>query len=1041
MANDDDIFKKIDDEANEFDTFIDTQETRIAALPPEEQDKAYETLDQATSRGDSILNQKYDIAEQGGEIPEDLRIFPKKEKGEGVWQWLLGSFSKLGSAAPLAAEALLPSTQEKPGESARLFKEAGKSLIPFYETVTGDKTERRIFSDVLEKAGVSELGSLSELIPATYSETGEEWLKFKKDGLLDFTGRGTLGFGLDVLGDPTNILLLGPVRRGAQGLLQGVNKVAGGAIGKALPKRLGVKTLRDLAVVTPGVKTLVRGFDKLSFLSRNVKHQAGAEKALRKYLDDGGRITGEEVDRVVKLFEDIKVFKDKKVFDSLSKLDDITRLHEAGKLDEIAKLMPDKLEVIVKNGKVNSDAFLDVLVAEERLTAKQMAAAQKVRQFLDGEGALKLQELGLIEKHMLHNYMPRKLVDMSILDDLSDTALDALRRENPEALAQIERLVLSKEHAKTLGLEGATINNALRASTMAPARADKLRVFSNFQDAANHAKILGGRIERNIPKLLAETAISRRKKVALLQLEKDLGEVFGSRLPKEVVDTLRQIGIGKSPLPEILQKASKMWNKHFLNRVKYGLTFPFPAYHLRNIMDDTFRGYEKLGVKWLNPFASRSAGHILSQGDKMIDLGQGMSMHASELYQHFVNMGIVKSSFLRADLNKKILDVSKRIATAKSPLRAMIKKATDFLPVSETFALKMNNHARIKGGLISLVDELKKKKITKLSGEGFENALLKAAKDSKDAFIDLADLGPIDDLLAQVIPFYRFTRKNVPFQIKTILTQPQRISKLGVVRNNMRTDQLSDEDQAALSPYIRDNLTLSLGDNLNGNTSLLAGTGLSIEELNRFFNTQSLPDTIRQLTIGQSAPPLQFLYTYISNKHPFFGSELDSYRGKKTYRIFHDNKSLNKLVGGVSRIATKKVDGKIQYKYELDDPKQYYKTMMIYSPIISAGASAIPGLGGILSGVVSPRGIDAFAKATNDKPEFDSQFMLNLAKQTVSPMKVREYDFDQLKMFSLLRDMSEAYKGLKSEERRLSALYEIGGDLSGDDEDDEWNTD
>lgn len=47
---------------------------------------------------------------------------------------------------------------------------------------------------------------LSEDIPSLYSETGDEWLKFKKDGPMDWSPAGVAGFGIDVAADPTNFI-------------------------------------------------------------------------------------------------------------------------------------------------------------------------------------------------------------------------------------------------------------------------------------------------------------------------------------------------------------------------------------------------------------------------------------------------------------------------------------------------------------------------------------------------------------------------------------------------------------------------------------------------------------------------------------------------------------------------------------------------------------------------------------------------------------------------------------------------------------------
>ncbi len=61
-------------------------------------------------------------------------------------------------------------------------------------------------ADILEKIGVQEGGSFSNVLPDLYSETGDEFLKFKKGGMLDPTERGAAGFAIDIATDPATWL-------------------------------------------------------------------------------------------------------------------------------------------------------------------------------------------------------------------------------------------------------------------------------------------------------------------------------------------------------------------------------------------------------------------------------------------------------------------------------------------------------------------------------------------------------------------------------------------------------------------------------------------------------------------------------------------------------------------------------------------------------------------------------------------------------------------------------------------------------------------
>lgn len=83
------------------------------------------------------------------------------------------------------------------------------------KTVTGDdwvnalKGKALSSNEILEKEGVPAGGSLSQILPSLYSDTGNEWLKFQRGGPFDATPRGAVGLGLDIITDPLTYLTFG----------------------------------------------------------------------------------------------------------------------------------------------------------------------------------------------------------------------------------------------------------------------------------------------------------------------------------------------------------------------------------------------------------------------------------------------------------------------------------------------------------------------------------------------------------------------------------------------------------------------------------------------------------------------------------------------------------------------------------------------------------------------------------------------------------------------------------------------------------------
>jgi len=79
--------------------------------------------------------------------------------------------------------------------------------------------------EYLQKAGVPE-GALSSAVPSAYSDTGNEWFKLKKGGMLDPTLRGTVGFAGDVATDPMTYASLGASALAKKGMTGVAGKIA-----------------------------------------------------------------------------------------------------------------------------------------------------------------------------------------------------------------------------------------------------------------------------------------------------------------------------------------------------------------------------------------------------------------------------------------------------------------------------------------------------------------------------------------------------------------------------------------------------------------------------------------------------------------------------------------------------------------------------------------------------------------------------------------------------------------------------------------------
>lgn len=99
--------------------------------------------------------------------------------------------------------------------------------------------EAPLSDEFMKRAGVGEMGRLSEVVPQAFNETGEEFFQLQRGGPLDVTGRGALGFAMDTATDPT-----GAIKKLRQAL--GFGQKALRESGEALEKSALRKVDKDL---------------------------------------------------------------------------------------------------------------------------------------------------------------------------------------------------------------------------------------------------------------------------------------------------------------------------------------------------------------------------------------------------------------------------------------------------------------------------------------------------------------------------------------------------------------------------------------------------------------------------------------------------------------------------------------------------------------------------------------------------------------------------------------------------------------------------
>jgi hypothetical protein len=127
---------------------------------------------------------------------------PIWETAKGAGRNLIDFISRPNYAAAGAAEELF---SPQGGGGIAALKRAGSEIFSGIGPIKGQKEG---FGQVMEQAGVGEMGKLSDVMGFMYNDTGEG-IALQRGGALDPTGRGAIGLAGDIFLDPTTYLTAG----------------------------------------------------------------------------------------------------------------------------------------------------------------------------------------------------------------------------------------------------------------------------------------------------------------------------------------------------------------------------------------------------------------------------------------------------------------------------------------------------------------------------------------------------------------------------------------------------------------------------------------------------------------------------------------------------------------------------------------------------------------------------------------------------------------------------------------------------------------
>ena len=567
------------------------------------------------------------------------------------------------------------------------------------------------------------------------------------------------GFVGDVLGDPLTYVGAGAARA----IGKGVSAVTPNVV-KNLAENLGrTDVARGLGVYRGDVRVAKEAADKARLSAAGQRSVIEQEvKQLRKEIDrmagaagvsydDAARAFAEAIENPVKKMQGRGVTEEGYPFYTAPTPDEAMRLRMTEELEASGGQFNQELFDLAKRHKIEYEDFLEL---EKR-------AGVKITDIMDNS-----RDLG-VQSYLPHILGPKGRSALSGSKSFADwfrspaQHASALPRDIKGTIKEI-----NVEYAQKL--EGQQLLHLDPALLMGVRKGRHITGMAGAQYLKDVAKALGHQkqliYDPKSKKMIKGVEVKGYKDFPL----EEGGKWFDPQVAK-LIEEQHKLLVNPRVTSQFLkhfdelQGLWKMWS--------LGVR---PAYHVRNLVGNIWNAYSLAGVK--NPLSYKEAAEIQNQARRgtISETDKLGEYTYKELYDAALERGVVGRGQYGADVTRN-LERTLEGEMGLAPLGGMGGRlyGTESLPLRYGFNFggMVENNAR----LAVFLDKVKK-------GSSFDEASMF----TKKALFDYSDLSGFEqNVFKRLIPFYTWSRKNIPAQIEGILTNPQRYQKLTTAREQI----------------------------------------------------------------------------------------------------------------------------------------------------------------------------------------------------------------------------------------------------------------
>lgn len=302
-----------------------------------------------------------------------------------------------------------------------------------------------------------------------------------------------------------------------------------------------------------------------------------------------------------------------------------------------------------------------------------------------------------------------------------------------------------------------------------------------------------------------------------------------------------------------------------------------PAYHAKNVVGNLWNSYLG-GLENPVRFGEAAVFQVKLAKNKLD--GDMLGRPVKELYDEMATRGVIGEGQYGGDISRTL---EKQLGYNQSTglqRAAEVTAGTDnpILRAGFKVGQELEDNARIA----LFFDQLKK-------GKNYDEA----ARHVQKYLFDYGDLSPFERGVAKrVMPFYTWSRKNIPLQLEALVTHPDKINKINLAKNNIEAQaEVPYEDQ--VPSYIQEAMPIYLPGAPKGQVSAIGLANLvpiaDLQTFTKYFNTESSPDIIEKGKLSNTAstvmssvsPLLKAPIEYVTNYDFFRKKSIEEFKGQK----------------------------------------------------------------------------------------------------------------------------------------------------------------